>query len=266
MTKLKKHKREERLARSKQAGASNMSFFSIDTKKDAAYRNRKVGLVDDSSGFISTSLVLTQRGFVPIASILVGDIVYTHKHRWRKVIATSCHEVTRSVEIDDSLGTIIECATGQQILARHNEYDGDTILIKKIGETVWTKASDFDDKTAWKISDAHNANLEVELPIGISCVTFWNLVGRWLGGGFIEHDPNVNDNAYYNAVLVLKDGLPQEFEDFCQINHISYTIQKWYKYSKDNVVSVMELTDKWLVTLLRDNFWYNIKLGNTHTR
>lgn len=45
-------------------------------------------LVGGSPCFVAGTSVLTQRGFVPIETVRVGDMVLTHRNRWRRVTAT----------------------------------------------------------------------------------------------------------------------------------------------------------------------------------
>ena len=50
-------------------------------------------------GFAADTLVLTERGYIPISEVLAGDRVYTHCSRWKDVIRTVSEEVVYSYEL-----------------------------------------------------------------------------------------------------------------------------------------------------------------------
>lgn len=49
-------------------------------------------IIGGSPCFIDNTLVLTSKGFIPIAELVIGDLVLTHKGRWRKVTAIGSTE------------------------------------------------------------------------------------------------------------------------------------------------------------------------------
>lgn len=48
-------------------------------------------VVGGSPCFPAGSLVLTDRGFIPIEQVRVGDLALTHLGNWKRVIDTGCH-------------------------------------------------------------------------------------------------------------------------------------------------------------------------------
>ena len=65
-------------------------------------------------GFAADTLVLTERGYIPISEVLAGDRVYTHCSRWKDVIRTVSEEVVYSYELCvEGLKPIITCSEEQ---------------------------------------------------------------------------------------------------------------------------------------------------------
>lgn len=53
----------------------------------------EIDIIQHSSPcFVAGTLVLTSRGYVPIEDVKVGDLVFTHKNRWKKVLRTGSKE------------------------------------------------------------------------------------------------------------------------------------------------------------------------------
>ncbi len=65
----------------------------------AAVRGRPVGVLHGSPDcFPAGTLILTEHGYRPIQDLRVGDLVLTHRNRWRKVTATmSSFKATRTI-------------------------------------------------------------------------------------------------------------------------------------------------------------------------
>ena len=65
------------------------------------------------------SRVLTQRGQIPIADIIVGDEVWTHRNRWRRVLAVHVNNPLahhRQAYIQSPNGEIIGCTSDHKFL------------------------------------------------------------------------------------------------------------------------------------------------------
>ena len=63
------------------------SVYALDPREVAA--GRKVGIFWASPDcFLAGTLVMTKQGLMPIEEIKVGDMVLTHKGRWRPVTKT----------------------------------------------------------------------------------------------------------------------------------------------------------------------------------
>jgi len=60
--------------------------------------------------------VLTSVGRKMIADIKVGDLVWTHKRRWRKVTATWVHPEQEMVDVQFSNGYVLTCTTAHRVL------------------------------------------------------------------------------------------------------------------------------------------------------
>ena len=66
--------------------------------------------------------VLTKRGQVQIKDVVVGDYVWTHKHRWRKVTATWTKGISPMFDIRFSNGDILTCTGAHRLLAYNHEH------------------------------------------------------------------------------------------------------------------------------------------------
>jgi len=60
--------------------------------------------------------VRAQRGMVEIKDVQVGDLVWTHKHRWRPVLATWVHPAEPMVSVHFVNGEVLTCTTSHKVL------------------------------------------------------------------------------------------------------------------------------------------------------
>lgn len=74
--------------------------------------------VESNGCFAPETRVLTRRGYVPIAEVAVGDMVWTHKHRWRpvkKLVASNAKTLTA---VRAKGGLVVRCTPNHQFFLR----------------------------------------------------------------------------------------------------------------------------------------------------
>jgi DNA (cytosine-5)-methyltransferase 1 len=158
----------------------------------AAARELRPGMADVVIGgppcFPAETLVLTARGHVSIAEVRVGDLVLTHRGRWRRVLATGS-------KIAD---TIMVCGQGATVetTAEHpfwsrpisRRWNNRKRRYEKVwADPEWLPAADLGRK-GWAVPSACEPLAVPEVP-GWQHGTgadFWWLVGRWLGDGWVR--------------------------------------------------------------------------------
>lgn len=150
--------------------------------------------------FPEGTLVLTTKGFVPIENIQVGDMVLTHKGRWKKVLKTGS-QIADTITLYGQGSVGIECTpnhpfltrTKKRINSRKSDLYGKHILQD---DESWTNAEDCEGKFWANIYGIDSLDIP---PIGkmknadadslLNNPEFWYFVGRWVGDGclsFIE--------------------------------------------------------------------------------
>ena len=122
--------------------------------------------------------VVTARGVLAIESIVAGDLVLTHRGRWRFVSAT----MTR--EADVIAGKWLAATPDHPFWARRKiSCPGERVIL---GEPEWIPASDLEG--AYLAVPQVVEQLVIPHP-GESVETnsaFWYMVGRWLGDGWVR--------------------------------------------------------------------------------
>jgi C-5 cytosine-specific DNA methylase/Hint domain/LAGLIDADG-like domain len=157
-----------------------------------AARELRPGMADVVVGgppcFPAETLVLTARGHVPIAAVRIGDLVLTHRGRWRRVLATGS-------KIADTLmvrgqGATIETTAEHPFWSRSisSRWNNRRRSYERVwADPEWVPAADLARK-GWAIPSACEPLAVPEVPgwqHGMGS-DFWWLVGRWLGDGWVR--------------------------------------------------------------------------------
>lgn len=140
--------------------------------------------------FAAGTLVLAERGLVPIEDVVVGDMVLTHKGRYRPVT----HVLSRSADTIRLIGQGL--TRGLEVTTEH------PILTSLLGVTAWTKAADIglSGRTRWATPTEHPAvnvpPIGGSRPIHVEDPRFAWLVGRWLGDGSLRVRDGKSSEAF----------------------------------------------------------------------
>ena len=76
------------------------------------------------------SPVKTMRGVVPIKDVVVGDYVWTHAQRWRRVLASWMNGVRQTYDVILSNGNILTCTSDHRVLS----YDRRWMTIQEVAD------------------------------------------------------------------------------------------------------------------------------------
>ena len=129
------------------------------------------------------SLVLTHDGHKPIENVERGDLVLTHRGRWRPVLDNRCNGVRPTVEIRAQGVPGLRLTADHEVWARRllparTQVERRTARQLRMGEPAWVAAGAL---------TGHYVNLP--LPpvdtLDLDAPALW-LIGRWLGDGYLN--------------------------------------------------------------------------------
>jgi DNA (cytosine-5)-methyltransferase 1 len=138
--------------------------------------------------FPAETLVLTDRGHVSIAEVRTGDLVLTHRGRWRRVLSTGAKDA--DTVIVRGQGARIEATAEHPFWARHigRKWNNGRRSYEQVWtDPEWLPAAGLAHK-GWAIASACEPLAVPEVPgwkHGMGA-DFWWLVGRWLGDGWVR--------------------------------------------------------------------------------
>ncbi len=158
-------------------------------------------IVGGSPCFPAGTLVLTEKGYLPIEDIQEGMLVLTHLGRWRKVTATG-HKTGETVILrGNHYG--LECTPNHPIYSANEKHVYPTINgkrghLRKLLDKVWVPAENM-NKRLWavpnradslpitepKYSDKKYVSSQNLMPEYTA--DFFYFVGRWLGDGWVRN-------------------------------------------------------------------------------
>lgn len=156
--------------------------------------------------FTGETLVMTDRGPKPIMAIHEGDMVLTHKNRYRKVLHTMSHYAPKTMMIEKEGGTYgIECTPNHPFLAQTGE---------TLDDTSWIPAEQLtqQEKHVCIMPFADSDNARPQFPdfntghdIDISDTNFLWLTGYWVAA--YQNSKTEHDDSY--IVLPILKGNPE---------------------------------------------------------
>ncbi len=168
-------------------------------------------IIGGSPCFPKGTLILTSKGFINIENVCVGDLVYTHKHRFRKVIATGSHEDT-IISIKGNLSEFL-CTPNHPIYSPDilSIWDKERHCYKRlVGDEKWVSACEMDHRY-WQVPNIFYgfSDIENSVPVHENEAYFF---GRWLGDGWCRVGKRTGRKSGTFAEIILCDSLDKEQE------------------------------------------------------
>lgn len=136
----------------------------------------EIDIIQHSSPcFVAGTLVLTSRGYIPIEDVQVGDLVLTHKNRWKKVLRTGSKESETYLFKGDNGAVQIETTNNHPFYA----------LESSDSDYSWVRA----DMMKGKYFSVFNSitALDNMIPVGCDVVSMY-LAGAWLSEPYGDFD------------------------------------------------------------------------------
>lgn len=159
--------------------------------------------------FVAGTLVLTSRGYIPIEDVQVGDLVLTHKNRWKKVLRTGSKESeTYILKGNVSIETTANHPFYSADISRSRKLSKDGLAHKNLVNVgQWTRADEMKRKqwatiNSLPVEDVLTFNGE-ELN-----EDFCYFIGRWLGDGWCSSS---NSAVYLCGSYSEKDDIYDTF-------------------------------------------------------
>ena len=200
--------------------------------------------------FVGGSLVMTVDGPKPIEDIRVGDMVLTHRNRWRKVTAVG-HKTADTIIVKGQGSTGIECTPNHPFWACTKEWSWDNDRrsdVPHLTDPKWTRAENLKGMMWLNAGEAENATvMEPEPATDGSRIRMTPevayMVGRYLGDGCVwikgNHHSTIIVEGYDKA-----DSLGERLKT---------TGLRWSRDDRKSTVAYT-CTDKRLAYWVRDNF------------
>lgn len=156
--------------------------------------------------FPAGTLVLTDKRLTPIEDVRVGDMVLTHKGRYKKVLRTGSR-IADTVRLKGQGVHEIECTPNHPFYAcsKVRDWDDDgRACDESLSEPSWVNASDMAGKMWLNVSAANSAQeiprLRVREEQGDYDLdeAFFYFVGRWLGSGWMKTEKRKGRDELYS--------------------------------------------------------------------
>lgn len=153
--------------------------------------------------FAAGTLITTQRGQIPIEEVVVGDIVLTHRNRWRRVLRTMS-------ELKDNLRNVsVQGSHDVKVTGNHPFYCRKRIAAAPIAEYdsfLWIDVDSLDDNTYVAFGKGSRGNGTI---LTMKCHS--NYYGRFISrenidGLHLVYNLEVEeDNSYVANNLIVKN-------------------------------------------------------------
>ena len=160
----------------------NLGDVTKVTEEQIAALGRIDVVVFGSPCFTAGHTVLTERGLVPIENVVVGDMVWTHASRWRRV-SNTMQRVAPTVVVNGQGHNSIRATPD------HPFYAADTVKIwngngysRTVGAAEWVHAEKMAGKR-W--ATPHNLSSDQGVPDVLNTLDGAYLAGLYLGDGHI---------------------------------------------------------------------------------
>lgn len=216
-------------------------------------------LTGGSPCFPAGTMVLSDKGYIPIEDIKVGDLVLTHNNRWRSVIEVGSKEAPTyklkgNVTIETTENHPIYSADVKNTYPRR--HNGKRTVFKNITNVgEWTDAIYMGGKQ-WA-TPYYVESLPTPKPTSVSDgqkefpemnSDFWYFVGRWLGDGWVLNSFRKDrPNGDGHGQIIICDSHDKEKELVSIVSKISehYNIERCRTAVKVKFIS--QVLCNWLV-------------------
>lgn len=177
--------------------ASIDQFFSLNCR-DVKTRMASDGSLYFQRCFAAGTLITTYEGPKPIEEVEVGDLVLTHRNRWRPVRQLHQHEADNVVRVSgQGHGHGIVTTADHSFWARESfharDLDPKGTMRLRAAEPEWIPAGSLVEKKAYWATptEAETIELLADPPAGFGDdpLLAWWMVGRWLGDGYVVLNP-----------------------------------------------------------------------------
>lgn len=181
--------------------------------------------------FVGGTIILSERGFLPIEEINIGDRVFTHRGRWRTVTRTFQKKaITRIVKAQGF--PEIRTTDEHPFFAKKRDHQWNNRIRRyerRFSEARWTEAKDLRDNFICGILPQENDLLGNE--------DFWWVVGAFLANGWLVNRKDRGDGGVSRVVICDGKGSEEELER---------RIRKVFKYTKaeERTVFKFHITNK----------------------
>lgn len=164
------------------------------------------GSLATSDCFTAGTLILAERGLIPIQNVQIGDRVLTHANRWMRVSSTM-QTVKDTVVVCGEGHYGLETTGEHPFLARHYQWKNKRHRI--LHDAEWIPANQLHGGILW----ASPVLTEVEtlqIPeVGgrgvVFCEEFWWVVGKWLADGVVNVKPKGTQHIRISCSLAEAD-------------------------------------------------------------
>lgn len=194
----------------------------------------EIDIIQHSSPcFVAGTLVLTSRGYIPIEDVQVGDLVFTHKNRWKKVLRTGSKESETYVLKGNSGSVQIETT------ANHPFYALESVD----SDYSWICADEMKNKYFSVINSISSFNDIVVPDCGVESLF---LAGAWLGesdSSFSSDENNYQEWIVNNFSLDGKCFIPvwiHFLSDELKNSFLQGFLQSYYNLGKFEYTSKKE--------------------------
>jgi len=216
----------------------------VDWKKFKEEHGTPDVLVGGSPCFVAGTLVLTDKKLVPIEDIRVGDMVLTHKGRFKRVLRVGHTDNARTVLIKGQGSVGIECtpnhpfwSTSLERAWNNDERKYDTYFSKpKFVAAENMKGRKWLNVTKVPAMEVPGFNECPEKPMkldgfDVNNPDFFYLVGRWLGDGCLYPNPSnkeLMDKDSHRTVVIScgKNKFDKLNEAFGKVERLNPTINE----------------------------------------
>lgn len=142
--------------------------------------------------------VLTDRGYVPIEEIRIGDFVVTHKGRLCRVLRTGFKLASVGQLKATGISSGISCTPSHPFLSadwssRSARVNGKAVRVESLSGLAWVPAEDMPGKQWCSLTKFSIA--EPEMPSCVSKKELMYIAGFYLGDGFIRRYKGKNKKA-----------------------------------------------------------------------